>query len=293
MIASMTGYGQAENDADDIIRIKVEIRSVNHRYLDISIRMPREIQTLEERIRRRVQQKLGRGRVEIYISWHDESDTAVNVSVDKPLVQAYQRALEEIRELCALEQQADLQLITSFPDVLRVENNQVVLEVVWEKLSLVVDQAIDNLIKQRQAEGARLYEDFMLRLARLTEITKSIEKRAPLIAAEHRPKLEERLSEVLGQADFDPARILTEAAIFADRCNVTEELVRLSSHLSAFQAALQETGTVGRKLDFLTQELNREANTIGSKANDYEAARLVVELKTEIEKIREQVQNIE
>ncbi|HZK25815.1 MAG TPA: YicC/YloC family endoribonuclease [Oscillospiraceae bacterium] len=293
MIGSMTGYGQAENSVDEITRIKVEMRSVNHRYLDISIRMPREIQTLEERIRRRVQQKLGRGRVDIFISWHDETDAAVNVTVDRPLVRAYQRALQEVSELYAIKESASLQLLAGFPDVLRVEKPQVDLDEVWERLAFVLDQALNNLIEQRQAEGARLLEDFKLRLTKVAQAAELVETRTPLIIEEHRSKLEERLNEVLGQADYDPARVLTEVAIFADRSNVTEELVRLTSHLTAFQATLKETGAIGRKLDFLTQELFRETNTIGSKANDYEVAKLVVEMKTEIEKIREQVQNIE
>ncbi|HHX75124.1 MAG TPA: YicC family protein [Firmicutes bacterium] len=293
MIRSMTGYGQAESAAGEKDYFKVELRSVNHRYLDFNIRMPREIQALEEKVRRRLQQFLGRGRVEVYISWNGGETEAVNVVLDRKLLAAYREALAEMQDFCGVRDAPLLEILTRFPDLLRVEKAEAELDKVWNVLLPVLDAAAAKLQQQRLEEGARLEADLLPRLELVAGFSRQVEERAPLIVAEYRKKLAERLQEFLGQAEIDPARLLTEAAIFADRCNVTEELVRLWSHLSAFREALQETGPVGRKLDFLTQELFREVNTIGSKANDYEVARLVVEMKAELEKIREQVQNIE
>lgn len=293
MIQSMTGYGQAESGPEESIRFKVESRSVNHRYLDVSIRMPREIQSLEDRVRKSVQQAVGRGRVDVYISWRVDADDTVHVTLDRGLAQAYHRALAEMCEVCTLEDGPDLELLSRFPDVLRVEKEQVDNDRLWALLEPVLGKALAHLTAQRGEEGQRLHADFTKRLGMVEQTARQVEARAPHVVQEYRKRMEDRLQELLGDVDFDPARILAEAAIFADRSNVTEELVRLKSHLEAFAAALREKGPVGRKLDFLTQELFREVNTIGSKANDYEVAKLVVEMKTELEKIREQVQNIE
>jgi uncharacterized protein (TIGR00255 family) len=289
----MTGYGQAESNPDESVRFKVELRSVNHRYLDVSIRMPREIQSFEDRVRKSVQQTVGRGRVDVFISWRVDAGETVNVTLDRGLAQAYHQALTEMCQVCALEEAPGLELLSRFPDVLRVEKEQADNDRLWAMLSPVLVSALQDLKIQRSEEGARLAVDFEKRLVNIQESAKQVEERAPLIVSEYKKKMEDRLADFLSQAEIDPARILAEAAIFADRSNVTEELVRLESHLSAFRLALQEDGPVGRKLDFLTQELSRETNTIGSKANDYDVAKLVVDMKTELEKIREQVQNIE
>ncbi|NLM46979.1 MAG: YicC family protein [Firmicutes bacterium] len=293
MIKSMTGYGQAESTAGEKNYFKVELRSVNHRYLDINIRMPREIQALEEKVRRRLQQFLSRGRVEVNIAWNPEEAEAVNVVLDRKLLFAYRKALAEMQDICGVHDAPVLEILARIPDMLRVEKAETELDKVWSELLPVLDAAAAKLQKQRLEEGARLEADLLPRLQLVADFSRQVEERAPLIVAEYRSRLAERLQEFLSQAEIDSSRLLMEAAIFADRCNVTEELVRLGSHLEAFKAALQETGPVGRKLDFLTQELFREVNTIGAKANDYEVARLVVEMKSELEKIREQVQNIE
>jgi uncharacterized protein (TIGR00255 family) len=293
MISSMTGYGQAESNPEANIRFKVEVRSVNHRYLDISIRMPREIQSLEDRVRKTVQQSIGRGRVDLFISWKVDADESVHVTLDRVMAQAYHKALQEMCYVCALEEQPGLELLSRFPDVLRVEKEQTDIDRIWALLDNTLAEALQRLRRQRSEEGERLTADFEKRLQIIEETALQVEKRAPIVVSEYQRKMEERLAEFLNQVDIDPARLLTEAALFADRSNVTEELVRLGSHLSAFRSALKEDGPMGRKLDFLTQELFRETNTIGSKANDYEVAKLVVEMKTELEKIREQVQNIE
>ena len=293
MIRSMTGYGQADSAPEECIRFKIEMRSVNHRYLDVSIRMPREIQSMEDRVRRVIQQRLGRGRIDVFINWKLDVPDAVHVTLDRSLVLAYQRALTEMSEVCALAELPGLELLSRFPDVLRVEKEQTDADEIWLKLEPVIQLTIDALLEQRNGEGQRLAVDFAKRLKLVEDTSRQVEHRAPFVVEEYRKKLQDRMNEYLDQADMDPARILTEAAVFADRSNVTEELVRLGSHLTAFREALQIEEPVGRKLDFLTQELFREINTIGSKANDYEITRLVVDMKTELEKIREQVQNIE
>lgn len=293
MIRSMTGYGQAENGPEKLVRLKVEARSVNHRYLDSAIRMPREIQALEDKVRKAIQAVIQRGRVDIFITWRESTADNVNVMLDRELALAYHNALIEVSKICALDQTPDLHLISRFPDVLRVEKQQLDLDEAWVELEQPLKQALDCMVQQRAEEGERLTVDFCQRLESVESFADQVAERAPVVAVEYRKKLEERLRSYLESVELDPARLLTEAAIFADRSSITEELTRLKSHLTAFRQALEETSPVGRKLDFLSQELFREINTIGSKANDYEITRLVVEMKSELEKIREQVQNIE
>jgi uncharacterized protein (TIGR00255 family) len=293
MVSSMTGFGQAENAIDGPIRYKVEIRSVNHRYLDISIRMPRNIQFLEEKVRRTVQGSLSRGRVEVFITTQESESENVSVVVNRTLTAAYIKALHEIKGLCSLQEQPDLGMICRLPDVMRVEKQETDLEQIWHHLAPVVSKALESLVEQRRSEGKNLAADIEKHLAAVAGLAAEVEKRAPIVVDEYRRKLEDRLQTYLSDFEIDQARILTEAAVFADRSSINEELVRLRSHLSAYGQALCEKVPVGRKLDFITQELLREINTIGSKANDYDLTRLVVDMKTELEKIREQVQNIE
>lgn len=293
MIRSMTGYGQGESSPDEVVRFKAELRSVNHRYLDVSIRMPREIQFLEDKVRRLVQHTVSRGRVDILISMRDDADDSVKVFLNQRLAKAYHQALVQMCELCSLEEQPGLEMLSRFPDVLRVEKEQADADKIWAELESVLKHGLENLLTQRSEEGARLITDFLMRLNVLAAAAKKVEVRGPVVVEDYRKRMADRLHDLLSQVEIDPGRVLTEVAIFADRSNVTEELVRLGSHITAFRDVLQEKVAVGRKLDFLTQELFREINTIGSKANDYEVAKLVVEMKTELEKIREQVQNIE
>lgn len=293
MIKSMTGYGQAENGPERQVRLKVEARSVNHKYLDSAIRMPREIQALEDKVRKAIQAVIHRGRVDMFITWRESTAESVSVLLNRQLVQAYHNALLEVSQICDMDQAPDLHLISRFPDVLRVEKEQLDLDEAWTELEQPLKQALDSMVQQRLEEGERLTVDFHQRLKSVEVFADQVAERAPIVAVEYRKRLEERLRSYLESVELDPSRLLTEAAIFADRSSITEELTRLKSHLTAFRQALGEAGPVGRKLDFLSQELFREINTIGSKANDYEITRLVVEMKSELEKIREQVQNIE
>lgn len=288
MIKSMTGFGQADCGA-----YKVEARSVNHRFLDVAVRMPRDIQLLEERVRKAVQKVLHRGRVEVYVNRREEENPAVCVKLDRELAKAYAVALDELSALCAPGQKPDLALFAQLPSVLRVEKEEADLEQVWETLQEGVEAALARLDAQRVQEGERLEADIMERLDRLETMLAAVEKRAPGVLAEYRAKLEERMKALLEGVEIDQSRLLLEAAIFAERSSIAEEVVRLSSHVAACRQAIKTESPVGRKLDFLVQELYRETNTIGAKANDYETSRLVVEMKAEIEKIREQVQNIE
>ncbi len=292
MIRSMTGYGQAENGPERLVRLKVEARSVNHRYLDLAIRMPREIQALEDKVRKAIQSVINRGRVDVFITWREGTDENVSVVLNRKLVQAYYDALVEVSQICSLNQNPDLHLISRFPDVLSVEKQQLDLDEAWRELEQPLQQALDSMVQQRAEEGLRLKEDFLMRLEKLECFADKVVEHSPIVVIEYRKKLEERLRSYL-EAEIDQSRLLTEAAIFADRSSIDEELTRLKSHLAAFRQCLEEPAPVGRKLDFLSQELFREINTMGSKANNYEITRLVIEMKAELEKIREQVQNIE
>ncbi len=292
MVSSMTGFGQAESEGQGPARYRVEVKSVNHRYLDVAVRMPRDIQALEERVRRTVQQYAGRGRVEVYIN-RQEASADTKVVFDSSLAAAYLSALGEMCSFCSLEERPGLDLLARLPDVLRLEKKEADLEQSWAELSPVLELALQRLARQRQTEGIRLAEDIAARLAAVAELAAAIKERAPAVVVDYRLRLEEKLRGFFDVTETDRARMLTEVAIFADRSSIDEELVRLGSHLKACGETLSGQGQVGRKLDFITQELFREVNTIGAKANDYHIASLVVDIKTELEKIREQVQNIE
>lgn len=293
MIKSMTGFGQGESDPGEGYYFRVELRSINHRYLDIAVRLPREIQFLEERVRRVVQQGISRGRVDVFVSWRDTNAGSMTVLLNRTLAQAYHRALCELSDACTLGQMPDMALLSRFPDVLSLEKEHVDLEAVWSALASVLNRALVTLLEQRGAEGERLVADMLHRLRNVELLAVKVAERSPVVTEEYRQKLAERLKEYLGGAGLDQARLLTEAAVFADRSSITEELVRLQSHLESFRQALAADAPAGRKLDFIAQELFREINTAGAKASDFEVARMVIEMKTELEKVREQVQNIE
>ena len=292
MVKSMTGYGRAEDTLNGCT-ITVELRSVNNRYLDCNVRMPRLYLFAEETIKSRVQNTISRGKVDVFVTLDSTGGEQVQVSVNQPLADGYYAALTQLAERYGLSKDISVSLLSRFPDVLLAEKAEEDVEQRAQDICAVLDRALADFDQMRTREGARLEADVLSRAARIEELVGLVEERSPQTVAEYRAKLEARMNEVLSNTQLDPARILTEAAIFADKVAVDEETVRLRSHIDQLREMLSKGGATGRKLDFLIQEFNREANTIGSKCSDIDIARQVVDIKAEIEKIREQVQNIE
>ena len=295
MIRSMTGYGRGEG-AYEGVSITIELRSVNNRYLDCSIKMPRTYIFAEEALKERVQSNVGRGKVDVFVNIAHTGGEALSVSVNEELAKGYIDALWRLYELGngqTVKMDYRATDLARFPDVLVVEKQEENLDVMKAQLLEVLDLAIEDFNAMRTREGEKLAADILSRADTIETLTGVVEERSPKTVAEYRAKLEAKMQEVLQNVQIDQNRLLTEAAIFADKVAVDEETVRLHSHLEQLRDMLGKGGAVGRKLDFLIQEFNREANTIGSKCNDIEITRTVVDIKAEIEKIREQVQNIE
>ena len=292
MIKSMTGYGRAEETAEGTA-ITVELRSVNNRYLDCNVRIPRLYLFAEEAIKSRVQGTTSRGKVDVFVTLDQTEAEQVKVTVNRAAADGYCAALRQLAETYGLSDDISVSLLSRFPEVLLAEKAEEDLEQTAQSIFRVLDRALADFDRMRTREGERLKEDILARAAAIEEKVALVEERSPQTVAEYREKLEARMQEVLSNTQLDPARILTEAAIFADKVAVDEETVRLRSHIGQLRELLSRGGPVGRKLDFLIQEFNREANTIGSKCSDLDIARRVVDIKAEIEKIREQVQNVE
>ena len=292
MVKSMTGYGGSRQIIDNR-EISVEIRSVNHRYFELNCRTPREMSFLEEKIKAVVKEKVFRGKVDIFVSVGvDENEEAV-VTVNHSLAGGYVKALREIAVKYGLSDDISATSIARYNDIFKINKPQADEEKIWNSVKTVLDDAVDKFVAMRQAEGEKLYEDITGRCKTILSLVGDVEQRSPQTVEEYRTKLLERMNEVLAGATVDEQRILTEAAIFADKVAVAEETVRLRSHFDQFDKILKADGAVGRKIDFILQEMNREANTIGSKVQDAQLAHIVVDIKAELEKIREQVQNIE
>lgn len=292
MAKSMTGYGRGDCESNGR-QFTVEIKSVNHRFLEVNVRIPRAYIALEEKIRRTVSEYLSRGKVDIFVQSKVYGEKKHQLNVDKDLAIVYYNSVKELDALLGISSSVDSFRLLNLPGVLETEEPVEEMEEVWETLSQGVKTALSGLTLMRVNEGAKLKTDVISRLSEIKNIVERILERAPLVADNYRNRLNERLAESLGDISVDEARLIQEVAFFADRANVDEELVRLNSHISQLSQLIAEEVPVGRKIDFLIQEMNREANTIGSKANDLDVSRLVVELKAEIEKIREQVQNLE
>ena len=290
----MTGYGRAEETLRGCT-ITVELRSVNNRYLDCNIRMPRLYLFAEDAIKSRVQGTISRGKVDVFVTLDFAGQEELKVTVNQGAADSYYAALTQLAQRYGLANDISVSLLSRFPEVLVAEKAQDDLEGRAQDICRVLDAALQDFDEMRTREGERLREDILSRARTIEEKVALVEERSPQTVAEYRAKLEERMNEVLSKAgaQADPARILTEAAIFADKVAVDEETVRLRSHLGQLRHMLAQGGATGRKLDFLIQEFNREANTIGSKCADLEITGQVVDIKAEIEKIREQVQNIE
>lgn len=292
MFKSMTGYGRGESEQDGKF-FTVEIRSVNHRFCEVVIRLPKYYVALEDRVRKLIQDKVSRGRLDVFLTVEDHGKGKKSIRVDKDLAIAYYSALEELRETIGIERGPNIVDIARMPDVIALEEVQDDLDQLWPTLSQAVKEALAKLIEMRTTEGCRLSEDMQKRLTKLEECTESISLRSPFVVQEYREKLQTRLKDLAADVDIDENRLAAELAIFADRCSISEELVRLRSHFREMRDTIDLDEAVGRKLDFLVQELNREFNTIGSKSNDLSISSIVINAKSEVEKIREQVQNIE
>jgi len=288
----MTGFGRATANRDGR-EFTVELKSVNHRFLDISVRLPRSVSFVEDAIRKVLSEKLTRGHVDVFVNYKNTRSDARTVSVDKNLLLAYLAAGEAAAAFTGLPCDVTLSTALKYPDVLTVTEAEEDAELLAQMAAEAAAIAADELVRMRQAEGARLCEDLLQRGEVLKGIVERITERAPLVVRDYQTRLRERIAELLNGAAVDESRLAMEVALFADRASITEELVRLKSHLSQMEAMLSSREATGRKLDFLVQEMNREINTIGSKASDLEIANLVIAGKAEIEKIREQVQNIE
>ena len=293
MIKSMTGYGRAEATLSGK-EITVELKSVNHKYFEFSCRTSRGYAFLEEKLKSYVGSRVSRGKVDMYvsvISTGESEDTTV--SVNQSLAGSYLKALTEICDTYGVQNDVTATTVARFPDVLTVHKAPENEEQVLEDVLAVTKEAVDKFIAMREVEGERLYADVMSRAKTILGIVEIIEERSPVIVEEYEKRLEARIQELVGNDTFDRQRVLTEVAIFADKVAVSEETVRLRSHFDQLDSIMTATGAIGRKLDFLVQEMNREANTIGSKVQDAKLAHQVVNIKSEIEKIREQIQNIE
>ncbi len=292
MIKSMTGFGRGEITQDGK-EFTVEIKTVNHRYSDIFIKMPRQISFLEDRVRALVGNAISRGKIDVFITYNNYGENSKFVTFDEQLAKAYIAAVEALRDRFGLADDIAVSLISKYPDVLKVEQAQEDEEQLWSLLKPAVESAVESLIKMREAEGEGLRNVLLERAGIIEAAIADIARRAPEVPKEYKAKLTDRIRELLDQQTVDENRLAMEVALFADRCSIDEELVRLSSHFTQLRQILQMDQPVGRKLDFLVQEMNREINTIGSKANDLVITKLVVDVKSEIEKIREQIQNIE
>lgn len=292
MVMSMTGFGRAEMTVGsrDII---VEIKSVNHRYFEFSCRTSRGCSFLEDKLKKYVNERVSRGKVDMYVSVTETDDTSVEVELNKPLASGYINAMQTLANEYGIENDVSVSVLSRFGDIFQISRPPADEEAVFNDVRQVTDAALEQFLSMRQAEGEKLRTDILSRAETIISIVGEIEERSPITVQEYRDRLYAKLSEVLQSANIDDQRILTEAAIFADKVAVDEETVRLRSHFDQMQKFLSSGEPVGRKLDFIVQEMNREANTIGSKVNDSALAHKVVDIKGELEKIREQVQNIE
>ena len=293
MIKSMTGYGRGNEEVDGRI-FNVEMKSVNNRYLDINIRLPRTINSLEDKIRKLISSKVSRGKIDVYINEESVLENNTTVNVDDNMAKAYFSAYSHIKDLLKLEDNIPLSLIAKAPDVIVTERKEEDLEKVYNALEVSLNSALNMFIKMRESEGVKLSEDILERCENILSMMSIIEERSPNIVEEYREKISQRIKELLKDVEIDETKLLNEVAFFSDKCNITEEIVRLKSHIVQLKDTLENSSdSIGRKLDFLIQEMNRETNTIGSKANDLLITKTVVDIKSEIEKIREQIQNIE
>lgn len=291
-LLSMTGYGSAKGSVEGQ-EITVELKSVNNRYLDCSVRLPRNFLFAEDTVKQAVSAGVSRGKVDVFVSAQASQDSGTVVSVNEDLARGYRDAVAHIAETLGLESGLSAFSLARFPDVLTVERRELDKDKAAAALSEITAKAVEEFNAMREREGERLRRDMLGKLETIEGLVSVVEERSPQTVKEYRERLEARLRDILADRSLDEQRVITEAAIFADRTAVDEETVRLRSHIAQFRTMLEEGSPIGRKMDFLVQEFNRESNTIGSKCSDASLAKVVVDLKSEIEKIREQLQNVE
>lgn len=292
MIKSMTGFGRYEL-VEGSRKFTVEMKAVNHRYLDVNIKMPKKLNFFESAIRAELKNFMQRGKVDIYISYEDFAETTGCVKYNKEIAAEYLSYLRRMAQEFQLEDDIRVSTLSRYPEVFTMEEQQEDEEALWKELNTALTKAAEAFVETRIKEGGNLKNDLINKLDGMLEHVAFITERSPKIISEYKQKLYDKVQDLLADAQVDEGRLLTEVTIFADKVCVDEELVRLRSHIEATKAALAEGGSVGRKLDFIAQEMNREANTILSKTTDLEVSNCAIELKTEIEKVREQIQNIE
>ena len=292
MIRSMTGYGSAKGEAAGLA-LGVEIKSVNNRYLDVSVKLPRSLLFAEEPVKAAVGRHISRGKVDVFITVDASASDSMEVRVNEALLRGYIAALTKLRDEYGLADDMSVMNLCRLPDVLSTERRELDADELLAGLMAAVEEALAGYDAMREREGEKLRDDVLGRLDEISRLTGIVEERAPQTVAEYRARLEQKLRETLAGLPVDDARVLTECAVFADRIAVDEETVRLRSHISQLHGMASGASPIGRKMDFLIQELNRESNTIGSKCQNADIARVVVDLKAEIEKIREQIQNVE
>lgn len=288
----MTGFGRSEVTVHDR-KFSVELKSVNHRYLDVNIRMPKALNFFDSAIRQELKKYISRGKVDVFITYENLGETTSTVKYNHDIAAEYLKFLNQMGEEFGLENDVRISTLSKYPEVLVMEEGDVDEDELWKDLQGALDKACEVFVETRVKEGENLKKDLTDKLDHMMTLVDFIDKRSPQIIEEYRARIDARVREILGDANVDEGRLLTEVTVFADKICVDEEIVRLRSHIATVKKELSEGENIGRKLDFLAQELNREANTILSKSTDLEIANCGIELKTEIEKVREQIQNIE
>ena len=292
MVKSMTGFGRCEVSEGDR-KMTVEMKSVNHRYLDVTIKMPKKLNYFESAVRSILKEYMQRGKVDVFITYEDLSEAKMALRYNKEIAAQYLKYLQQMSEEFGLEQDVKAGALSRYPEVLVMEEVEEDEEELFRMLEQAVRGACEQFVETRTREGENLKRDLSAKLDELLDHVSEVEERSPQIIAEYREKLAEKVRELLGDAQLEESRVAAEVTLYADKICVDEEIVRLKSHIAHTKATLEEKDSVGRKLDFIAQEMNREANTILSKANDLEVSNRAIELKTGIEKVREQIQNIE
>ena len=292
MVKSMTGFGRCEV-SEGTRKMTVEMKSVNHRYLDVNMKMPKKLNFFDASIRSLLKTYIQRGKVDLFISFEDTAETNFSLKYNQELAGEYLKYLQQMADQFGLENDIRVSTLSRYPEVLSMEEVQVDEEELWNLLERALKGACEQFVETRIKEGENLKTDLLAKLDEMLENVAYISQRSPQIVGEYRKKLEDKVKELLEDVHIEESRLATEITIFADKICVDEEIVRLRSHIEHTKETLEEGGAVGRKLDFIAQEMNREANTILSKANDLEVSNRAIDLKTEIEKVREQIQNIE